>query len=244
MAAARWLLSCEHGGHRVPARWRPLFSGAGDLLRSHRGWDRGALCTFKVLAPEIADQAFYSTTTRLLVDLNRSLGHRDLFSEFTRGLPEGKRKKILREHYHPFRDRVARQVQRWRRAGDTVLHISVHSFTPVFSGQLRNADIGLLYDPGRQLERSLCRRWRAVLAETAPEYRVRLNYPYRGTADGLTKALRREHPSGYAGVELELNEGNVGRRCTRVAERILASLLVLKAELADPSGSRESIPAR
>jgi hypothetical protein len=36
---------------------------------------------------------------------------------------------------------------------------------------------------------------------------VRLNYPYRGSSDGLTTHLRRLHrDSDYAGVELEVNQ--------------------------------------
>jgi predicted N-formylglutamate amidohydrolase len=181
--------------------------------------------------PEIADAAFYATTTRLLVDLNRSPGHRDLFSEFTRDLGEGERRRILDTLYWPYRGQVLQQVKRWRAAGHVVIHISVHSFTPVMNGVPRNADIGLLYDPGRRLERELCRRWRTILLDTAPHLRTRLNYPYRGTADGLTKHLRREFQQGYAGVELELNEGNVGRRCAKVASRILGSLHSLRAEI-------------
>jgi predicted N-formylglutamate amidohydrolase len=231
----RWILTCEHGGHRVPARWKHLFEGAEDVLRSHRGWDRGALCTFRTLASEIGDAAFHSTTTRLLVDLNRSPHHKSVFSEFTRNLPVAERREILNQHYLPFRRRVAETIRQWRQAGETVIHISVHSFTPVMHGHVRNADVGLLYDPARGLERSVCRQWRQRLAETEPGCRVRLNYPYRGTADGFTKWLRRVHPTGYAGIELELNEGNVGRRCAGVAAYVLESLSRLRADLSDPS---------
>jgi predicted N-formylglutamate amidohydrolase len=238
----RWILTCEHGGHQVPARWRHLFDGADDVLRSHRGWDRGALCTFRMLAPEIADAAFFSNTTRLLVDLNRSVGHRALFSEFTRDLPEAQRREILRRYYYPFRNRVAETIRSWRQRGDTVVHISVHSFTPVLDGESRNADVGLLYDPGRDLEKCLCRRWKALLCRAAPGYRTRLNYPYRGTADGFTKWLRDAHPTGYAGIELELNEGNVGRRCGQVADRVLESLRTLKAD--SDAASRSAGSAR
>lgn len=233
----RWILTCEHGGHRVPVRWRELFVGAENVLQSHRGWDRGALSTYKTLVPEIADAAFHSTTTRLLVDLNRSLHHRSLFSEFTRVLPESQRREIILQHYLPYRERVADTIAKWRQADDTVIHLSIHSFTPVMDGHVRNADVGLLYDPGRELERTVCRQWCGRLKAVAPGCRVRLNYPYRGTADGLTKWLRQQHPAGYAGIELELNEGNVGRRCSEVAAYVLDSLAGLRADLSDSSHS-------
>ncbi len=241
MAVTRWLLTCEHGGSRVPPPWKPLFSGAQDVLRSHRGWDRGALCTFRRLVPEIADAAYYSTTTRLLVDLNRSPAHRDLFSEFTRDLDASERRRIMDTVYFPYRNKVLQRVRQWRAAGQVVIHISVHSFTPVMNGVPRNADIGLLYDPGRPLEKEVCGHWRRILLDTAPHLHTRLNYPYRGTADGLTKHLRREFQQGYAGIELELNEGNVGRRCAKVAGRILDSLRTLRARLDDSTYS--SMPA-
>lgn len=37
------VLSCEHGGNRVPGPWKDRFRGARDVLDSHRGWDPGAL---------------------------------------------------------------------------------------------------------------------------------------------------------------------------------------------------------
>ena len=240
MSKIRWLLTCEHGGHEVPARWRHLFRGARDVLRSHRGWDGGALATFRVLAPALADASFFATTTRLLVDLNRSVGHRALFSEYTRDLPAAEREEILAHHYHEWRDAVVERIAGWRRAGDAVLHISVHSFTPVMNGEVRNADIGLLYDPGRPWERSICRDWRSILRTVAADARVRLNYPYRGNADGFTTHLRRRFPEGYAGIELELNEGNVGTRCHHVAEEVLASLRALRPRLESPLAARRS----
>jgi predicted N-formylglutamate amidohydrolase len=88
-----------------------------------------------------------------------------------------------------------------------VLHLAVHSFTPVWAGQERNADIGLLYDPRRIQERRLCQRWQRLLGEVDSTLRVRRNYPYLGRADGLTTALRQEFaPTSYLGIELEVNQ--------------------------------------
>ena len=70
---------------------------------------------------------------------------------------------------------------------------------------MRNADVGILYDPRRQREAEPACRWAREIA--ASGLRVRLNYPYRGTADGLCKTLRQRLPvSAYVGVELELNQ--------------------------------------
>jgi predicted N-formylglutamate amidohydrolase len=96
------------------------------------------------------------------------------------------------------------------------------------AGRVRNADVGLLYDPGRRGEVELCARWQAALAGFAPELRVRRNYPYAGKGDGLTLYLRRHFaPGTYVGIELEVNQGIViagGRRWTRLRRVLIDSL--------------------
>ncbi|MGB5624070.1 MAG: N-formylglutamate amidohydrolase [Gammaproteobacteria bacterium] len=232
----RWLLTCEHGGNDVPPRWRGRFAGGEPILSGHRGWDRGSLEIFNVLAPRIADAAFPARITRLLVDLNRSPGHRHLFSEYTRGLPATEKQEILDTCYLPWRGAVVDQVEEWYRQHAWVLHVSVHSFTPEFAGRRRNADIGLLYDPGRPLERALSQRWKSALKQTGPEFRIRMNYPYRGTADGFTRWLRLRYPQRYAGVELELNEGTLAADTPAVAATVLASLERLRSDF-DPEAA-------
>jgi predicted N-formylglutamate amidohydrolase len=88
------------------------------------------------------------------------------------------------------------------------VHVAVHSFTPVLNGAARRVDIGLLYDPARQGETSLCRRWRAALRDASGEkLTVRRNHPYRGVSDGLTRHLRTRFPAArYTGIELEINQ--------------------------------------
>ena len=88
-----------------------------------------------------------------------------------------------------------------------IVHLSCHSFTPRLDGVERRADIGLLYDPTREVEVALCLAWQRALKGAAPHLRVRRNYPYRGYDDGLTTTLRRRYADPwYAGIELEVNQ--------------------------------------
>ena len=214
----------------MPARYRGLLAGAAGALASHHGYDRGALALARVLARRLAAPLHAATTTRLLVDHNRSAAHAGCFSRYTRELPRAARARMLDELYWPHRRAVERAIARQVRAGRRVLHVAVHSFTPVLHGERRNADVGLLYDPARRPERALCARWRHELAELDPRLRVRLNYPYRGTSDGLTTALRRTLPaSHYRGIEIELNQALLGRaagrlRATRALLAVLAAI--------------------
>lgn len=149
----------------------------------------------------------YSTTSRLLADLNRSPHHRQVFSEVTRGLSSVERERLLARYYFPYRDWVNEQVRSATTNGERVLHLSCHSFTPRLDGADRRADVGLLYDPRRRVELAFCKAWQEELESALPHLVVRRNYPYRGYADGLTTDLRRryKHPC-YAGIELEVNQ--------------------------------------
>jgi predicted N-formylglutamate amidohydrolase len=200
------LLTCEHGGNRVPPRYRGRFRGAARVLASHRAYDRGALELARWLARELQVPLLAATTTRLVVDLNRSAHHPRLISPYMDGLDADERAELLERHYWPHRSEVERMVQELRRRRGHVLHVAVHSFTPVLNGVTRTAEVGLLYDPRRLRERKLTRCWQQRLAEPG-DIRVRCNYPYRGTSDGLTTHLRRLHGDRvYAGIELEMNQ--------------------------------------
>jgi predicted N-formylglutamate amidohydrolase len=204
------VVSCEHGGNRVPARYRTLFRGHEALLASHRGFDAGALALARQLAGALDAPLIASTTTRLLVDLNRSEHHRSVFSPITRGLEGAVRQRILADHYHPYRARVESTIVRALDRGRRVVHLSAHSFTPVLDGEVRGADVGLLYDPARRSERRWSSRIGAAITDRTSQLRVRRNYPYRGANDGLTTTLRRRfRDADYCGIEIEINQARV-----------------------------------
>ena len=237
MSTDGFLITCEHGGNRIPARYRPLFRGREALLDSHRGYDPGALVMARELARAFGAPLVASTVSRLLIDLNRSLGHPRCLSAATRGAPRTLRAEIVERHYLPYRTQVECLVGRLVSRGRRVIHVSSHSFTPELDGRVRGADVGLLYDPGRHAEVALCARWKARLVEMAPQLRVRRNYPYAGKGDGLTRYLRMHFPAGaYVGIELEVNQGIVlaaGRRWPWLRRVLIESLRVAAARAVD-----------
>jgi predicted N-formylglutamate amidohydrolase len=201
------VITCEHGGDRVPPRYAALFAQHAALVCSHRGHDLGALTIARTLARRFHAPLEYSTTSRLLIDLNRSLHHHHLFSEITYNLPAVERHRIVAHYWRPFRDRVAAHIAAAMENHDVVCHVSIHTFVPVMDGRPRPTDIGLLYDPTRAGECAFAGRWRAALRALRPELTVHRNAPYRGVADGHTTALRRVCPAQrYIGIELEVNQ--------------------------------------
>ncbi|MHA7832932.1 MAG: N-formylglutamate amidohydrolase [Algiphilus sp.] len=194
------VVSCEHAAHALPPAYRDLVPEA--VCNSHRGWDAGALDLAEALADTLDAPLHTGQYSRLLVDLNRSTHHRQLFSTAVKALDPTERAAIVARHYQPFRRAVRDDVE----ARLPCLHLSVHSFTPCLDGVPRHTDIGLLYDPHRPLERTLAAELvRALRAEGV--WTVHRNQPYRGRADGHTTALRRQLPATtYAGIEIEINQ--------------------------------------
>ncbi len=201
------IVSCEHGGNQVPPEYRQLFSGQEMLLASHRGYDPGALPLAEVIAEQLSAPLFFSKQTRLLVDLNRSCSHRNLFGDQVKGTDRHVKDTIISHYYRPYREAVRNAVAAQITLAMQVVHLSIHSFTPVFDGQQRLTDIGLLYDPARYQEKILCRHWRQEIVASRL-LTVRYNWPYRGIADGLVRSLRREFGAQqYLGIEVEVNQG-------------------------------------
>lgn len=201
------VLACEHASKRVPLRYRKLFRRSDSLLDSHRGWDPGALELARQLARRFDAPLFRGVVTRLLVDLNRSLPSPTLFSEYALRLEEKERLELLARYWEPYRHAVRRSLEDELARGRTVLHFSVHSFTPKLRGEARPTDLGLLFDPARPAEARFCRALRADLQRELPELRIDMNEPYSGVSDGLTTTLRAEFPRArYMGVEFEVNQ--------------------------------------
>jgi predicted N-formylglutamate amidohydrolase len=202
----RVIVTCEHGGNAIPKPYRALFKKHGALLATHRGYDLGALGYARKMATRLDAPLFAASTSRLLVDLNRSPGHRRLFSEITRPLDAAIKKDILERHHTPHWARVEAAVQEAIATDCWVVHIGCHTFTPVLDGRVRSMDVGLLYDPRRAVERHFCGQWKAVLAAIDPTLRIRRNAPYKGVSDGLPTYLRTLFADNYLGLELELNQ--------------------------------------
>jgi predicted N-formylglutamate amidohydrolase len=219
------LLTCEHASNAVPRAYGALFPRDGRVLRSHRAFDIGALAVARHVSRTLRAPLLAGSVSRLVVDLNRSLRHRHLHSEFLAGLDHPARQAIAARYHGPHWDAVEHHIVARLRRGVGVVHVAVHSFTPALRGEVRNADLGLLYDPRRRREVSLCRSWKAILGESA-ELRVRFNYPYRGGADGLTTQLRRRFPAGsYVGIELEMNQ----RRLHTSADRAVMAGVIARS---------------
>lgn len=222
------LLTCEHAVNTIPEPYSIYFKNHQDLLDSHRGIDYGALDIATFLANALPCKIFTASTSRLLIDFNRSLGHTACFSEATRPLSKQQQQAIIETYYLPYRRRIESFITEQVKQGHRILHLSIHSFTPVMAGVTRNADLGLLYDPRHKPEKDFADQWQKLLKQTAHgSLKIRKNYPYQGKSDGFATALRRQFaPSTYIGIEVETNQSLIdNNRAPHHYKSILATSL-------------------
>lgn len=201
------LISCEHAGNIVPSEYLMLLEKEKEVLNTHEGLDIGAKELTLYLGNKLNAPIYFSEISRLLVEANRSTGNPSLFSRFTNNLPDIKKREIISKYYEPYRNSVEAKIRELILNKESVIHLSIHTFTPELNGAKRTADIGLLYDPSRRVEVGFCNLVERYFNESKPEIVIKHNYPYLGTDDGFVTHLRNQFPkNSYSGIELEVNQ--------------------------------------
>ena len=228
------MLTCEHASNRLPAAFKKFVPV--DVQQTHRAYDIGALQVFRKLVkfakPEFSCEGKFS---RLFVDLNRTITNKSAFSEYYGALEARdkplaeKAKAAATAYWKEYRENVEKFVEsslsspkrtatKQKNAagkkgaknngkeGADIVHLGIHSFTPALNGKVRNADIGILYDPKRPQERAYANVIRDEIKRLYPHMKVRFNYPYKGSSDGLTTSLRKKFGPRYVGIEIEINQ--------------------------------------
>jgi predicted N-formylglutamate amidohydrolase len=199
------VITCEHGGNAIPEGYQDYFINQEKLLNSHTGYDLGTLHLFGKLK-ELADFSIDNEICRLLIEYNRSQDHEQIFSVVSKNFSSEEKEDLISNYYLPYRDSVEKKIEEFIHQQEKVVHLSLHSFTPILDEHERNNDIGLLYDSDRIEEVRYCDKFRELLLQQLLELRIRSNFPYLGTADGLTTYLRKQFPENYLGIELEVNQ--------------------------------------
>jgi predicted N-formylglutamate amidohydrolase len=247
------VLTCEHASNAVPRNLHERIRIPESVLRTHRGWDPGTPELARAILGSLPrgrrhGKILSGDMTRLVVDLNRSETNPEVFSKWTmENLTESGREKLLRVH-RAFRRKTRAVIDRILLTPEShVIHLSIHSFTPVRRGERRTTDIGILFDPARKEEAALARKLIRILQSPAltgqfGKFRVHANRPYRGTSDGHTVELRSNlRPARYSGIEIEVNQRFV--RKTRQGRndrwaRVMRLISLAVRELLEPEGDR------
>ncbi|TCZ52750.1 N-formylglutamate amidohydrolase [Roseicella aquatilis] len=216
--AAACVLLCEHASNHVPAEYRDLGLPPEELQR-HIAWDIGAAALAGRLSARLDAPLLLGGVSRLVIDLNRPPGSPTSIPEVSeatpipgnRALSASERARREAAWFAPFDAAVRRVLDARAAAGRPTVVIGVHSFTPVYLGERRPWQAGVLYACATHFAAALVA---ALAAE--PGLLIGDNQPYRiepemdwtvpvhGDARGLDAALievRQDLLAGDAAIE-------------------------------------------
>lgn len=184
-------LVCEHASNFIPQSLDNL--GLGDAaLTSHVAWDPGARDVALGLSAALDAVLVAARVSRLVYDCNRppdAPGAMPTKSEVfdipgNCALTHDQRHARISEVYDVFSGALTGVIKGKLSGSAPVSLVTIHSFTPVYFGQRRAVEIGVLFDDDDRLGRCLLER------AAKSSYAVRANEPY-GPDDGVTHTLVR-----------------------------------------------------
>lgn len=177
------LVLCDHASRRIPEALGDLGVSDEDL-RTHIGWDIGALDVARSLAARLDATLFATGYSRLVVDCNRPLDSETLIPERSggvripgnEGLGAAARAARIDALHRAYHGAIAAWLDARIGRGQRPILLSVHSFTPApLHGRPRPWPIGLLYDVRAP---RLAHAFRDALRAAHPDLLVGDNEPY------------------------------------------------------------------
>ncbi|OHV84233.1 N-formylglutamate amidohydrolase [Rhizobium sp. LCM 4573] len=228
------LLVCEHASSRLPERYGDL-GLSQEALASHIAWDPGALAVSRLMSRSLDAVLIHQRFSRLIYDCNRPpespAAMRDVSEVFripgNENLTEAERSLRTTSLYLPFHGRIREEIAERQARGRPTVLVTVHSFTPVYFGKLREVEIGILHEKDSRL----ADRMLAAAADTRL-YHVARNEPY-GPADGVTHTLEvHALPAGLLNVMIEIRNDLIA---DETGQGVVADFLtgLLRESLAD-----------
>ena len=183
------VLICEHAAFFIPAKFQNLGLSEEDQ-KSHAAWDPGAMGVAQRLSQKLDATLIAGTVSRLVYDCNRPPEANDAMPARSErinvpgnvDISDSDRQMRIKMYYEPFRQAVADCM---KGTNDPIM-ITIHSFTPVYHGNERAVEIGVLHDSDTRLA--------DAMLDTAAQHmkaNVQRNQPY-GPEDGVTHTLK-EH---------------------------------------------------
>ena len=227
------LFLCDHASNAVPPAYGTLGLPAAEFKR-HIASDIGAGDLTVALAASFSAPALLGVWSRLLVDLNRGPDDPTLVMKISDGalIPGNARADAaeiahrIATYHAPYHAAIEDEIAQSMAAGFAPALISMHSFTPVWRGDPRPWEIGILWDRDDRLAKPLMSAFEAAGLVTGD------NEPYDGALEGdtlWTHATSRGLPNVLIEVRQDLisDAAGVARMTPIVATALRAALATL-----------------
>lgn len=150
----RLFLTCEHASNRLPEpyEWTPRDLESG-ITETHWAVDIGAETLTKELSHMLGARGIAARFCRLFCDANRAIGEETMFRasaengqivlDLNMDISESEKEYRVSKYYTPYHSTISAYVDSPAEPIDFVF--SVHSFTPLYEGQKRVVEVGVLY---------------------------------------------------------------------------------------------------
>jgi len=206
--ASDFFLTADHAGRLIPRRLGTLGLPDSELGR-HIAWDIGIAGVTEALSLLLDAPAVLQTYSRLVIDCNRALDHPTSIpplSEHTdvpgnEKLSDEERAARQSQIFAPYHDRIASLLAAREAAGRRSVLVAMHSFTPVFKGESRSVEIGILYNRDARMARQMLELLRAE-----GDIEVGDNAPYAITDTSDYTAPVHAEARGLPHVEIEIRQ--------------------------------------
>lgn len=234
-AGSRIVLVCEHASNHIPEKYDGL--GLSDAEKtSHVAWDIGARGLAEYLSRKLDAVLVAGTVSRLVYDCNRPPQAPDAMPTKSeqievpgnQALSAQDREQRIAAVYEPFRTTLADTI---RACKGTPILITVHSFTPVYFGKVRQVEVGIIHHRDDRLAKSMVKH-----AAGHSNLKFALNEPY-SQADGVAHTLMlhgTENGLVNAMIEVRNDLLETPEKQEAVAEMLSALLRDSLSELNEP----------
>lgn len=191
------LLTCEHASPRIPKNLDKLGLSSAELRGAKDLYDPGSEQLARMLAEKLGASMLLSTTSRLVIDYNRRLDMQGVAGNTyhapalkTELLTELDGQEVIvpivanqkksaqlavaryKQYVQPYQTAGIALAQRLVATHGHCLVLSVHSFYPVYRGDVRKTDIDVLYDvavrEGKVFAQVVKKQTSLVVAENKP----------------------------------------------------------------------------
>lgn len=184
------VLICEHAGREIPQALGNLGLHETNTT-SHIAWDIGAAAVTREVAQLLDAPLILQRYSRLVYDCNRAENASSTIPTISASieipsnidLNDNERKARYKEIYLPFETAICRIIDNFIEQGKNPAVVSIHSFTKIYNGEIRNLDLGVLHDSDSSLADEIL-----SLAENDSDYITRRNEPY-GPQDAVTYTI-------------------------------------------------------
>ncbi len=114
-------------------------------------------------------------------------------------LSERNRQERILAFYHPFHNQVSTVLDDLEAQGKNPIIVTIHSFTPIYHGEKRRVELGILHDTDSRLADEML-----GLASAHTDLTTMRNEPY-GPSDGVAHTLAQHAlPRGHLNVMIEI----------------------------------------